>query len=288
MRFACTRSRSDFERIADPNATHPACTPSHATLLALPNELLARIAWALAPDGGRQAGLLRLACQGTNLAVAHVVWSLVSIRAGGAHHDELWAELLLNELGNTAAVRGLRYELGVESEVAPLSLQIAVLRQLKGLTRLEVAGAMENVGPIIEGTPLPRKISQALRHFDALESIIFRQIDFIGDRNSETWLPPNLRVLEMDECSGLDEVFQRFTEVDSWVPARMPVQMKVGKTHGRRHATTGLLALYSVATSCHAASVYLFMPSAGAAVALIDAMVRPVHVLGSLTQTITT
>ncbi|KAL8276966.1 hypothetical protein RQP46_010601 [Phenoliferia psychrophenolica] len=44
-------------------------------LLSLPDELLAKIAWTIAPHGGRKAASFRLTCRRIGIVLAHVTWA---------------------------------------------------------------------------------------------------------------------------------------------------------------------------------------------------------------------
>ncbi|KAL8278819.1 hypothetical protein RQP46_008888 [Phenoliferia psychrophenolica] len=129
----------------------------------------------------------------------------------------------MSDLGHAESVRSIRLELGGEPELAQLLLQVAVLRKLKGMTRLEIAGRLEKIGTAeIEGVPFPRKLSSSLRHLGAVRTLCLRELDVVGDVNPAKWLPPNLHTFEIHDCSGVDDLFRAYSNEVDWVPATTP------------------------------------------------------------------
>ncbi|KAK4704818.1 hypothetical protein P7C70_g1389, partial [Phenoliferia sp. Uapishka_3] len=170
--------------------------------------------------------------------------------------DELWAELLNNELGHVDAISSVSYELGSQPEDAQARLQVAVLRKLKGLRRLAITGVIETtpvgINVLKDASPLPRIISRSLSHFTSLESLAFFQLDFDGDQDSTSWLPPNLKSLELNLCSGEGDLFKQ-TSGSTWDLAIPVKELSIRNIlHGRGSVEQGLLplCLKAAATCC--------------------------------------
>lgn len=163
-----TTTRADLRTAAD------IPTPPTPTLLSLPNELLARIASDVAPNGGRQAGNLRLTCRHLSLIVAPVVWASLRIPADVDTQNTIMAGVIRERKGFTRSVKSVRYALPTAAAPGSIHLAATVFTMLPNLARLHVFGRAAGEIPVLV---LPVELWDAFSDMSALDTLVLHDVD---------------------------------------------------------------------------------------------------------------
>ncbi|KAK4699436.1 hypothetical protein P7C70_g6825, partial [Phenoliferia sp. Uapishka_3] len=184
------------------------------TLLSLPRELLQRIGVYVAPEGGRQAGNLRLTCRRLAKAMGPVVWRSLCFDLPIAKLDWLLEAIFkdtydMNEKVQSVAIR-LSRPVAQLTSLALDYLPNLVRLQVNGIKRAEVAGGLDTL------LPLPTTLAEQIP-FQRLKTLHLTNVDL-----DETWTHMLWRgrggeesscrdMVSLTSCDG-DDLFQMATE----------------------------------------------------------------------------
>lgn len=175
-----------FEREMDPNpptiGRSRSSTPIGQFLLSLPNELLEHIARAVAPNGGRRAGTLRLVCRHLDRIVTPITWSSLHLAPVAAIQRTVIGALTRDRDGCAASVQSVRCDLAAGT----VDACTALFASLPHLSRLHVFG--ESTGPDL--SLLPLQLWNALPGFPQLQSVVLERLDLEALPTGRPSVPP--------------------------------------------------------------------------------------------------
>ncbi|KAL8281461.1 hypothetical protein RQP46_006145 [Phenoliferia psychrophenolica] len=151
----------------------------NATLTSLPHELIAAIAWLVAPDGGRKAANLRLACRAVDAAAAPCVWTAITVPSAPEELDFLLSHLIENphkRLEFTSSVR-------IDATAPHFSAIAAFLTTLPRLKRVHISGAgaphaLPDLSPIL---------MKAIDCSPTIQTLAFDHISFADQFDQPAW-----------------------------------------------------------------------------------------------------
>ncbi|KAL8281459.1 hypothetical protein RQP46_006143 [Phenoliferia psychrophenolica] len=152
---------------------------ANATLTSLPHELLAAIAWLVAPDGGRKAANLRLACRAVDSAAAPCVWTAITFPSAPEEVDLLLSHLIENPHKRVEFTSSVR----IDATTPLISTIAALLPTFPRLKRVHISGAgAEHALP--ELLPL---LMRAIDRSPTVRTLVFDHISFANELDQPVW-----------------------------------------------------------------------------------------------------
>ncbi|KAL8292122.1 hypothetical protein RQP46_001588 [Phenoliferia psychrophenolica] len=173
--------------------------PPPTSLLSVPPEILSKIAWDVAVNGGRKAGNLRLVCRHLGRVVAPVTWASIVLPADADSLDEIAAELVSNATQNTGFVTSVRYNRPDKQ----LRVVVSAVKALPSLRRLHLAGT-----DAIGGLFVPQH--DLLKSWPLLDALQLDHVDLQSKGHIQSWAP-NLSSLGLVGCSYATDPFAEGT-----------------------------------------------------------------------------
>ncbi|KAK4701524.1 hypothetical protein P7C70_g4706, partial [Phenoliferia sp. Uapishka_3] len=164
------------------------------TLLALPNELLFKIASLVAPNGGRKARHLSLVCRHFATIVAPITWSQIIVPEDYDGQDELLSALIDTASGRASRVTSLHLPITYGGTPRPIKSWAAVLKLLPNLERLHISGVSKQ-----EYMPTP--IQLAIASLPRLTTLRFERLILAKCMRLVDWAP-TVKSIEAKNCRG--------------------------------------------------------------------------------------
>ncbi|KAL8277146.1 hypothetical protein RQP46_010474 [Phenoliferia psychrophenolica] len=200
----------------------PAPPLPSATLLSLPNELLASIGHHLAPLGGYKAGVLRLVCRRLGGILAPLAWSSITFPPQMDDLDPLLVSLLKNQDGQKFFVTSVRYQVSYTDFAFP----VFVLESLPNLNRLHLAGTPNEIDPTNQDREIPSFLRNAFVDMPNLRTLVLDDLDLTHDDDLAIWAP-SVKSLVIKSCTNGNRPFERgptnlsttlLHKLNYWVP----------------------------------------------------------------------
>ncbi|KAL8281460.1 hypothetical protein RQP46_006144 [Phenoliferia psychrophenolica] len=150
-----------------------------ATLTSLPHELIEAIAWLVAPEGGRKAANLRLACRAVDTAAAPCVWTAITFPSAPEEVDLLLSHLIENPHKRVEFTSSVR----IDATTPLVSTIAALLPTFPRLKRVHISGAAAE-HTFIELSPL---LMRAIDRSPTIRTLAFESISFANQLDQPVW-----------------------------------------------------------------------------------------------------